>query len=42
MQNRDLIRDAMMFAVKDITGRVLREESVQSMVDDFLKELMEL
>ena len=42
MQNRDLIRDAMIFAVKDVTGRVLREESVQSMVDDFLKELIEL
>ena len=42
MQNRDLIRDAMIFSVKDVTGRVLREESVQSMVDDFLKELIEL
>ena len=35
---RDLIRDAMMFAVKDINGRVLREAAVQSMIDDFLKE----
>lgn len=39
MENRDLIRDAMMFAVEDVTGRVLREENVQSMVDDFLNEL---
>lgn len=39
MKNRDLIRDAMMFAVKDITGRVLREATVQSMIDDFEKEL---
>jgi len=39
MKNRDLIRDAMMFAVKDITGRVLREAAVQSMIDDFEKQL---
>lgn len=39
MDNRDLIRDAMLFAVKDITGRVLREATVQSMIDDFVKEL---
>lgn len=39
MKNRDLIRDAMMFAVKDITGRVLREATVQSMIDDFEKQL---
>lgn len=39
MKNRYLIRDAMMFAVKDITGRVLREATVQSMIDDFEKEL---
>lgn len=38
-RDRDLIRDAMMFAVKDISGRVLREAAVQSMIDDFLKEL---
>ena len=29
----------MMFAVKDITGRVLREATVQSMIDDFEKQL---
>tara|TARA_R110001632_G_C11055571_1_gene385186 strand:- start:141 stop:365 length:225 start_codon:yes stop_codon:yes gene_type:complete len=34
-QERNLIRDAMMFAVKDITGRVMREATVQSMIDDF-------
>jgi len=34
---RNLIRDAMMFAVKDITGRVMREAAVQSMIDDFKK-----
>lgn len=39
MKNRDLIRDAMMFAVKDMTGRVLREATVQSMIDDFEKQL---
>lgn len=39
MKNRDLIRDAMMFAVKDITGRVLREATLQSMIDDFEKQL---
>ena len=38
-RDRDLIRDAMMFAVKDISGRVLREAAVQSMIDDFLKSL---
>ena len=39
MKNRDLIRYAMMFAVKDITGRVLREATVQSMMDDFENQL---
>ncbi len=39
MKNRDLIRDAMMFAVKDITSKVLREATVQSMIDDFEKQL---
>jgi len=39
MKNRDLIRDAMIFAVKDITGRVLRDATVQSMIDDFEKQL---
>ena len=38
-RDRNLIRDAMMFAVKDISGRVLREAAVQSMIDDFLKSL---
>ena len=38
-QERNLIRDAMMFAVKDITGRVLREATVQSMIDDFKKSI---
>ena len=38
-QIRNLIRDAMMFAVKDITGRVLREATVQSMIDDFNKTI---
>jgi len=38
-RDRDLIRHAMMFAVKDISGRVLREAAVQSMIDDFLKSL---
>ena len=36
-QERNLIRDAMMFAVKDMTGRVMREATVQSMIDDFEK-----
>lgn len=39
MSNRNLIRNAMLFAVKDITGRVLREATVQTMIDDFLKDL---
>ena len=39
MSNRDLIRNAMLFAVKDINGRVLREATVQTMIDDFLKDL---
>lgn len=34
-KERNLIRDAMMFAVKDMTGRVMREATVQSMIDDF-------
>jgi len=38
-QERNLIRDAMMFAVKDITGRVMREATVQSMIDDFKKAI---
>lgn len=37
-RDRDLIRDVIMFAVKDISGRVLREAAVQSMIDDFIKE----
>ena len=32
----DLIRDVMMFAVKEITGRVLREAAVETMIDDFV------
>ena len=38
-QERNLIRDAMMFAVKDITGRVIREATVQSMINDFKKAI---
>ena len=38
-QERNLIRDAMMFAVKDINGRVMRESTVQSMIDDFKKAI---
>lgn len=38
-QERNLIRDAMMFAVKDMTGRVMREATVQSMIDDFEKAI---
>ena len=38
-QERNLIRDAMMFAVKDINGRVMREATVQSMIDDFKKDI---
>ena len=38
-QERNLIRDAMMFAVKDITSRVMREATVQSMIDDFKKAI---
>ena len=38
-QERNLIRDAMMFAVKDMTGRVMREATVQSMIDDFKKAI---
>lgn len=40
-EQKNLIRDAMMFAVKDITGRILREAAVQSMIDDFEKILLE-
>lgn len=39
MSNRDLIRNAMLFAVKDITGRVLRETTLDTMVEDFLTDL---
>ena len=35
----NLIRDAMIFAVKDITGKVMREATVQSMINDFKKQL---
>jgi len=38
-QERNLIRDAMMFAVKDISGRIMREATVQSMIDDFKKAI---
>lgn len=38
-QERNLIRNAMMFAVKDITDRVMREATVQSMIDDFKKSI---
>ena len=38
-KERNLIRDAMMFAVKDMTGRVMREATVQSMIDDFKKAI---
>ena len=38
-QERNLIRDAIMFAVKDMTGRVMREATVQSMIDDFIKAI---
>lgn len=38
-QERNLIRDAMMFAIKDISGRVMREATVQSMIDDFKKAI---
>lgn len=38
-QERNLIRDAMMFAVKDITGRVMREATVNGMIDDFKKSI---
>ena len=38
MENRDLIREAMMFAIEDVTGRALDEVDVQSMIDDFLNE----
>ncbi len=39
IQDRNLVRDAMMFAVKDMTGRVMREATVQSMIDDFKKAI---
>ena len=41
MKNKNLIRAAMMFAVKDVTGKVLREATVQSMIDDFKKQSSE-
>ena len=39
MENKALIRYAMMYAVKDITGRVLRETTVDCIMEDFEKEL---
>ena len=38
-KERNLVRDAMMFAVKDITGRVLRESTVESMMFSFYEDL---
>lgn len=34
-----LIHNAMLFAVKDITNRILRNEIIETMVDDFIKDL---
>ena len=38
---RNIIRDAMIYAVKDITGRVLRDEVVDSIIEDFYKNITE-
>ena len=35
MKDRELIKKAMAFAVKDITGRTLRDADLESMVDNF-------
>ena len=35
MKDRELIKKAMAFAVKDITGRTLRDVTLETMVDDF-------
>ena len=35
MKDRELIKKAMAFAVKDITGRTLRDAALKTMVDDF-------
>ena len=35
MKDRELIKEAMAFAVKDITGETLRDATLESMVDDF-------
>lgn len=36
---KTLVKDAMKFAVKDITGRVLRDVVVETMLEDFSKEI---
>ena len=38
-REKTLIHNAMLFAVKDITSRVLRNETIETMVDDFIKDL---
>ena len=39
MEDKDLIREAMIFAVKDLTGKAFREATIQSMIRDFEKQL---
>ena len=36
---KQTIKKAMAFAVKDITGRVLRNEVLESMYDDFKEDI---
>lgn len=36
---KSLIKDAMAFAVYDITGRVLRDAALETMLDDFSREI---
>jgi hypothetical protein len=35
-REKTLIYNAMLFAVKDITGRALRPETVETMIEDFI------
>lgn len=38
-REKTLIYNAMLFAVKDITGRALRPETVETMIEDFIISL---
>ena len=36
--DKERIKSAMLFAVHDMTGKVLREEVLESMVEDFINK----